>query len=198
MKFFFKIILVFNFISLFAQKEKLILEYKLTYLPSVTKKHGKFKLNKSLSKKIIAIKKTDTLNFELNSSDLDIFNILKREMKFKCSNGSEINFKNNRIILPFNQLSFDELTNSDDLELVVIDGIPFKLNIKNEEVSIAEYRDNLINTSNIKNLKNYYTFLIVIEELNKYKLKPFKYYFNRKVFYRRILNYYDYLNCDNK
>ena len=36
----------------------------------------------------------------------------------KCSNGSEINFKNNRIILPFNQLSFDELTNSDDLESV--------------------------------------------------------------------------------
>ena len=60
------------------------------------------------------------------------------------------------------------------------------------------YRDNLINTSNIINLKNYYTFLIVIEELNKYKLKPFKYYFNRQVFYRRILNYYDYLNCDNK
>lgn len=188
------IFLIFNFVLMFGQKEKLILEYKLTYLPSTNKESGRYKLNKNLSEKVIEIKKSDTLKIELNSSDLEIIDLVKKEMKFKCSNSSDIRFENNRIILPFNKLNLYD----NNEELIVVDGIPFRLDVKNKDVVIADYRDNLINTPYYTNLKNYYIFLMVIFELNKNKLKPFKYYFNKKVLYKSILNYYDYLNCDKK
>lgn len=189
------LILVFGF-SL-GQNQNYKLAFHDTFLPSLKKMKGKIDLTSQETEYLDQLMKDDSLVIRISGNDAFLFKKMYYMSSLKCDQLLEDIVKSNTFIVPYNEIKADDGKN---LNVINEDsaknkGLPFGLGLEKNKKPELLYEGDLLATPNYKNLRNYFIFYMLINNLQNQDLKPYKQYFNKPNLYKLLLNYLGNYKC---
>lgn len=197
-------LLIFPLTILHSQNVKYKISYVAYFLPGSKKISGKVRLGKKDSKLVENILNKNKISITFSREGFNNFkkiaDSLRKENKFieKCEkiyNDIEFNKILNLEYQPKNEIENNEVENN-FAEMIVVEGIPFKFSLTdNYNKNTLIFKDNFYNRPYFKNLKEFYVFYYIINNLKSKGLTKFKNYFSTNNLYGLIIKLLAYNNC---